>query len=410
MNILFIHHNFPGQYKHLAPILAKRGHRVVAMGDAKNLGEQRRVAGVQLITYASPAGATKGTHHYLRPVEAHVRRAQAVVKRALELRRAGFRPDVICVHPGWGEALFLRDVFPNARQVHFAEFYYNARGSDVGFDPEFPATFDDVFRVRIKNTALLFSAQEADRLVSPTRWQAQQLPQTFHDKISVVHDGIDTQRVRPAADAHLQASPGGPSFDRSQDIVTFVARNLEPYRGIHTFLRALPRLQELRPNAEVLVVGGDGVSYGQRPPGGRTYRDIYLSEVVHELDLGKIHFLGKLDYAEYLKVLQISKVHVYLTYPFVLSWSALEAMAAGCTFVGSDTAPVREIVTEGGTGTLVDFFDPPALADRIADLLADRDAADAMGRKAREYVRDRFDLRSRCLPRQIGLVEKLARS
>lgn len=407
MRVLFLHHNFPGQYKHLAVALARQGHTVYALGDADNVGAERRAAGVRIFTYETPRGATPSTHHYLRHFEAQVRRGQAVVRRLMTLRRQGLALDVICVHPGWGEALFLRDVFPDVPQLHYAEFYYNARDSDVGFDPEYPATLDDRFRVRVKNAALNLSATEADWLVSPTRWQAAQLPPAFRSKTTVVHDGIATDKVKPDPDARL-VTDSGAVFSRGDEVVTYVARNLEPYRGVHTLLRALPRLQRLRPDAHVLLVGGDGVSYGRPLREGLTYRERYLDEVRGELDLKRVHFLGKLGYADYLRLLQVSAVHVYLTYPFVLSWSALEAMAAGCALVASDTAPVREAVEHGATGRLVDFFDPEAVAEQVADLLVDRGRADQLGRAARQRVVERYDLKRVCLPRHIDLVTRLA--
>lgn len=407
MHILFVHQNFPGQYRHLAAAVADDpANTVVALGERKNLGRLGH-SRVREVGYETPQGASPSTHHYLRNAEAGVRRGQAVVRTAIGLRDSGFRPDVICCHPAWGEGLYLRDVWPEARILFFYEFSYGADGRDLGFDPEFVETFDDRFRVRTKNTVQLISLDVADWGVSPTRWQHSTYPDVYRPRISVIHDGIDTSVVTPDPAATLSLG-GGVELRRSDEVITYVARNLEPYRGFHIFMRALPLILERRPNARVLVVGGDDVSYGRSAPEGRTWREHCLQEQSGRIDPNRVHFLGKLPYSTYLTVLRLSSAHVYLTYPFVLSWSMLEAMSAGCMVVGSRTPPVEEVIADGENGILFDFFRPDEIAAAVDRVFAHPDRMQAVRDAARTTAVERYDLRTVCLPAHMELVRTLA--
>jgi glycosyltransferase involved in cell wall biosynthesis len=412
MRLLFVHQNFPGQYRHLAPAMAAAGHEVVCLGDQANVRIQNPPPGVALVRYPSPTGATQGIHHYVGGFEAAVRRGQAVLRACMELSRQGYVPDVICAHPGWGEALFLKDVFPEAKLLAYLEFFYNARDADVGFDPEFPGTLDDTFRIRIKNSVLLHGLQAMDWGITPTRWQAQRFPADVQHRISTVHDGVDTGLVCPDPAATLTVTPEGASIPLTlrpgDEVVTFVNRNLEPYRGFHTFMRALPDLLRRRPNAQVVIVGGDEVSYGSRPVDHPHYRAQYLAEMGGQLDLSRVHFLGRVPYTTFLSVLRVSAVHVYLTYPFVLSWSLIEAMAAGCLVVASGTAPVREVIRDGRNGLLVDFFSAEGLANTVAGALENPGRLARLRRRARETILARYDLNTVCLPAQMRLIEDMA--
>jgi glycosyltransferase involved in cell wall biosynthesis len=409
MRILFVHQNFPGQYKHLAPALADDpAKEVVAIGDEANIHRARGLhPRMRLFSYPTPQGAVAGTHHYLRSTDAAVRRGQAVARIALKLRNLGFVPDVICAHPGWGESLFLKDVFPNAKLVLYLEFYYRAQGSDMHFDPEFPSTFDDGCRIRLRNTTQLLSLEASDAGVSPTHWQRAQFPAMLRQNISVIHDGVDTDVVCPASVERFQL-PGGATLCSGDEVITYVARNLEPYRGIHTFLRSLPEILARRPQAQVLIVGGDDVSYGRAAPDGATYRSIYLQEVAASMDVSRIHFLGKLPYAQYLQVLRLSSAHVYLTYPFVLSWSMLEAMSCGCLLISSATAPVQEVLQHGRNGLLVNFFDPKELAEAVIKALEHPEENRHLRQQARLDVQQRFDLKRVCLPQLQAHVRAIA--
>ena len=408
MRYLFIHQNFPGQFCHVAKVLADDpSNEVIGIGEAPNLKSRPALhARIRVLSHQPHGSAHKETHHYLRDFEGHLRRGQTVVRLLLKLRdEDGFQPDVIVAHPGWGEGLFLKDIFPNARIIQYFEYYYQGTGGDVGFDPEFPSTLDDQLRVRIKNTTQLHSLIGCDQGVSPTAWQQSRYPAELRNKIEVIHEGIDTEIVKPDAGAWVEIN--GQRLQAGDEIVTYVARNLEPYRGFHTFMRSLPKLQALRPNAKVIIVGGDEVSYGKRLPEGQTYRQRYCAEVQDRVDWSRVFSVGKLPYADYLKVLQISAAHVYLTYPFVLSWSMLEAMAAGCLLVASDTAPVKEVIEDGQNGLLVDFFDHDRLANKITEVLANPEIHPPLRNSARKTIVEQYDLKTLCLPK---MLDKLCSS
>jgi glycosyltransferase involved in cell wall biosynthesis len=408
MNILFIHQNFPGQFKFLAPALAGRGHRVVAMTMQKI--EQQQWQGVSLVPYAASRGSTPGIHPWVGDFETKTIRGEACFRAALKLKQQGFNPDVIVAHHGWGESLFLKEIWPTAKLGIYCEFFYHASGSDVGFDPEFPVTdVAEPCRMRLKNLNNLLHFDIADAGLSPTHWQASTFPAPFRDRITVVHDGIDTDAVQPNSAVSLSLSDGL-SLSRNDEVVTFVNRNLEPYRGYHIFMRALPQLLRQRPQAHILIVGGDSVSYGAKPAGDSTWKTIFANEVrpqISDADWARVHFLGNLPYQQFIPLLQLSTVHVYLTYPFVLSWSLLEAMSAGCAIVASDTAPLREAIEHDKTGCLVDFFDAPQLAEQVSALLANADQRQRLGNAARHFAQANYDLKTQCLPKQISWVERL---
>nr|WP_277990183.1 glycosyltransferase [Pandoraea sp. LA3] len=332
-----------------------------------------------------------------------LRRARAVAKSLRELRHQGLNPDVVYGHPGWGEMLYVRDVFPNARIVNYCEFYFNRYGQDYGFDPEFTRVVDDNSGAFSENMIHSASLLTSDCGISPTHWQASRYPLEIRQKITVVHDGIDTTLVRPAAKDCVAIQLGDKTLSLGDEVITYVARNLEPYRGFHIFMRSLPRVLRERPTARVVIVGSDGVSYG-RPLQGMTYRQYLLREVGAQLDLSRVHFLGHLPHHQYLQVLQMSTVHVYLTYPFVLSWSMLDAMASGCLIIGSRTVPVEEVLRHEENGLLVDFFDVDGLADQIIFACSRRRELSALRSTARDTVLKSYDLRDVCLPRQIEIL------
>ncbi len=417
MRILFVHQNFPGQFKHLAPALAQRGHEVVALG--WGAASDALVQGVRVVRYAATRGSSQQIHPWLADMETKVIRGEACLAAAARLHAGGFQPDVIVAHPGWGESLFLKVLWPQARLGAYCEFFYRPEGADSGFDPEFAVrnVHADRCRLAMKNLNNLAQFESLDAGLSPTHWQASTFPPRVQDRISVIHDGIDTGRLRPDANAavHLEAAGGKPLvLSRDDEVVTFVNRNLEPYRGYHVFMRALPRLLARRPRAQVVIVGGDGVSYGSAPDrerhGAASWRDIFAAEVrpaISDADWARVHFIGRVPYDRLVALLQVSTVHVYLTYPFVLSWSLLEAMSIGCAIIASDTAPLREVIEDGVTGRMVDFFDSQALANAVSDLLDDAPARARLGAAARQRAVERYDLQAVCLPRQLAWVEGL---
>ena len=402
MNLLFVHQNFPGQFKHLAPALANVGHRVEALGI-----DGAGVAGVTMHRYRPTRGSSANIHPWAGDFETKVIRGEACAAAAMRLKAGGFTPDVIVSNPGWGESLFLKDVWPDARVLALIEFFYAARGLDCDFDPEFAKrTLANDARVRVKNANMLLALSAMDHGVAPTAFQLSTVPPMFRDRMSVIFDCIDTTVVRADSGAVLKL--GARTLRAGEEIVTFVNRNLEPMRGYHVFMRALPAILRARPNAVVLIVGGEEVSYGAVPPEGATWTPSFLEEVKDKLDLNRVFFLGRVAYADYLRVLQVSACHVYLTVPFVLGWSCIEAMSAGCLVVGSATTPVQEVIEHGNNGLLVDFFDTAALSKTVADVLARPALYAHLRPAARATAVERYDLATICLPKQMQLIERLA--
>ncbi len=404
MKILFVHQNFPGQFLHLAPELQRRGHEVRALTDGGNT----RPSPVEVLRYrhvvppVDPA-ATRLGRNYTTMSD----RGVTVARAALQLRGQGYVPDVIFGHSGWGETLFLKEVWPEAKLLVYAEFYYKGRGADVGFDPEFnPPHFDQVLIAQGRAAHLGQAMIHADAGLSPTLWQASTYPPALRDRITVIFDGVDTARLRPDPAAQVTL-PDGRILRAGDEVLTFVNRNLEPYRGYHTFLRALPAVLDARPEAQVVIVGGDAVSYGAAPKTG-SWKEHFLAEVRDRLDLSRVHFVGKLAYPQFVALMQVARAHAYLTYPFVLSWSMLEAMAAGAHVVASSTAPVQEVIEDGVNGTLVDFFDVPGWSRALTEALAEPDRFASRRLAARATVLERYDLHGICLPRTVAFVEGFA--
>ena len=404
MKILFVHQNFPGQFLHLAPALEARGHQVLALTDEKN----QRPMPVNVVRYKSPP-ELKLPPMLGRSYCEHTERGWLTARGCRALRdKHGFTPDVILGHSGWGETLFLGEIFPDAKLLVYAELLYRTRGHDVGFDPEIGS---DSVESRVGTVArsahLIQGLVQADAGLAPTEYQAGSFPPELRQKLTVIHDGIDTDKVRPDPQAELEL-PSGRKLRAGDEVLTYVSRSLEPYRGFHRFMRALPEVMRARPEAQVVLVGGDGVSYGGQPKDAESWKQKMLAELDGQLDLSRIHFLGRVPYPQYLALLQVSRVHCYLTYPFVLSWSLTEAMAAGCYIVASDTEPVRELLSDGETGRLVPFFDQPALEAALIKGLAGDPEAARMTKAAREVIVNGYDLKTKTLPRLIDWVESFA--
>jgi glycosyltransferase involved in cell wall biosynthesis len=419
MRVLFIHQNIPGQFRHLiAALCADPANDVWAIGaDEAATRAKQQFPSLKLVSYAMPRAAPPSTaptlpmHPWLAGLDAQVRRGQLVAAALRQMKDKGIDFDVIVAHPGWGEAMFVKDVHPDVPLLSYFEFFYAARGADVGFDPEFPAAPDDAERLRVRNLAHLSALNACDAGITPTRWQHARFPKEYQARIAVVHEGVDTDAIEPDATARLDWQ--GHVFKAGEPIVTYVARNLEPYRGFHVFMRALPALLAAEPTARVLIVGGDETSYGSPSKHAQDWRGTLLTELERAgtpLDPARVHFLGKLPRADYVKVLQVSAAHVYLTYPFVLSWSMLEAMAAGCLVIGSRTEPVTEVLVDGENGRLVDFFDCDALVAAMAGAFRDPMRGRAIRKAARATIVQRYDLKRRCLPAALKLIDSVVRA
>ena len=400
MNLVFIHQNMPGQFRHLLRSLAADGnHRLVTIGRRKDF----IMAGVGRLIY-DLAPAVVEPNLFLTPLETAVRHGIQVARACEILVKNGFRPDLVVAHPGWGESLYVKEIFPRVPLLHYCEYFYRSHGADTNFDPADQQDLDANCVTRTRNAHLLLGLETCDWGVSPTFWQKHRHPDAYHPRISVRFDGIDTEAASPDPAATFVVH-NGPTLRVGDEVVTYVSRGLEPYRGFPSFMRALPEILRRRPAAHVLIAGSDDIYYGKPPPAGGSWREAMLAEV--PVDPARVHFLGHIPRADYLRLLQVSAAHVYLTFPFVLSWSMLEAMSAGCVVVGSATPPVQEVIEDGRNGLLVDFFSPAMIADRVVEAIEDPARSATLRQAARWTALSRYSL-ERCLPRQLELLQTVA--
>jgi len=412
MNILFVHQNFPAQFKFLAPQLSKLGYNVYALKSGAD-EEEKLLHGVRYIYYKNQRSSTENIHPWVSDFETKVIRAESCYRRAIKLKESGFQPDLIISHHGWGESTFLDMVWPSTNFALYSEFYYYSDKLDVIFDPEFPIS-DIEFppKIRIKNLTNTLHFQFANAGISPTKFQADSFPPGFRDKITVIHDGIDTRVLTPDRSISFYINEKI-KIDNQSEIITFVNRNLEPYRGYHSFMRSISSVLNSRKNTRVLIIGGDDNGYGAAPPEGLTWKQIFINEVRGDFTddaWSRVHFLGRVNYQIFISVLRLSTVHVYFTYPFVLSWSLLEAMSLSCCVLASDTEPVREVISNNKNGLLVDFFDYEQIGKKISYLLDNPKERERLSINARNHIIHNYDLHDVCIPRQIDWVKSLLKN
>lgn len=401
MRILFLHRNFPGQFLNLAPFFAKDSdNQVVFITERKD----RAIPNVLKIVYKLTDGDRSKTHRYLHFYEEAILHGQAAARAAIDLKKKGFVPDIIYGHT-WGQTLFMKDIFPDTPLVGYFEWFYRAHGSDVDFNNAKPISIDTEARVRIKNSHILVDLCTCDQGICPTNWQFMQFPSAFQSKINIIHDGINTDYFVPNPGSKLVLPEIGLDLSQAKEIISYVSRGLEPYRGFPQFMEAAALILEKRPKCHVVIVGEDKVFYGSSLPDGKTYKRLALEKA--DFDTSRIHFTGHIPYAFYLKIIQSSSAHVYLTYPFVLSWSMLEAMSAGCLVLASNTPPVTEVVKDGYNGLLFDFFSPHEIADKVNYALGHQGEMAQIRQNARETILKKYNLRD-LLPKQVRLLKELA--
>ena len=387
INILFIHPNFPAQFRHLASVLGQDSRYNIFFATKRKDGN---IPGVKKIYYQQSREVRGETHHYVRTLEGAVLQGQGLYRVMIQLKDKGFYPQIIYGHSGWGPTLFMKDIFPRAKFLAYFEWFYHAHGTDADFDPSDPLSADDEARIRVKNTPILIDLYSCDRGLSPTNWQRSQFPPEFQSKITTLHDGVETSFFKPNPETKLILPDINLDLSDAPEIVTYVGRGMEPYRGFPQLIETISILQKRRPQTHFVIVGQNRVAYGKQLPDGQTYKDVMLEKF--PLDMSKVHFTGLLAYQDYLKVLQVSSAHIYLTRPFVLSWSMLESMSTGCVIIGSDTKPVRELITDNYNGLLVPFFEPEKIADRVEYALSNPDLMTKIRQRARETIVSKYDL------------------
>ena len=387
MNILLVHQNFPGQFRDLAPQLIQRGHQVLAIGQRPLPNPP---AGLQYLQYEPIAGGA--SRQLADPdLEQNLKRGARVQAQAKRLQQQGFQPDAVIVHSGWGEALYLREVWPKAVLLAYPELYAKPDLLGYGFDSDLGAIGEGLRQsMKRQNFMALAAIADADAAVVPTQFQRDTFPAHLRGRFQVIHEGVDTERAQPYPNRHVRLSEQL-MLRHGDPVITFVNRTLEPLRGFRSLMRALPTIQQEHPTAQTLIVGEQlGSSYGQPSTHPKGYPGEMLALLGHRLDLSRIHFLGKVEYSNLLALFQISAAHIYLTYPYALGWSLLEAMACGAPVVGSANDPVSEVIRDGHNGRLVPFGAPERIAQVVLELLQDQAQRAKLGHRARQTVLDRY--------------------
>lgn len=397
MNILFFHRNFPGQFQHLVTALARNPmNSVFFITDDEN----KQINGVTKLVYKIEQDVPEDCHPYLKNLEEAVMHGQNAADIALMIKQRGIKPDVIFSFP-WGGGLFMKDIFPDVPLILYCEWFYNADSADIKFSG-INLTEDERAHIRCKNSKLFLELDACDIGISPTNWQKSQFPKEYQDKIKVLHEGIDTEFFVPDENAKFIVKDKGLELSAADEVITYVTRGMEPYRGFPQFMQVIEKLLKTRPNAHFIIAGDDVACYGQALPDGMTYKEKMLKEL--DIDLNRVHFVGTIPSDEYLKLLQISSAHIYLTYPFVLSWSLLEAMSTGCCIIASDTQPVLEVMEDNLNGLLVNLYDVQQIQEKVEFALDNKDKMKEIRENARQTVIDKYSLRD-SLAQQISLLK-----
>jgi glycosyltransferase involved in cell wall biosynthesis len=406
MNILFIHQNYPGQFRESLPRLAASGKHKIVFLTQRQIPKPPTDHAIAVYKVSHKTDAK--VHRMARLFDTQVAVGVAVRDACAELKKRGFKPDLIVGHCGWGETLFVKDVFPDARMASYFEYYFIPKGGCVGYDPEYPESPDVATLLHARNAHNYLTLERSTAGFTATEWQRQTFPKLFHPMLEVVHEGIRSDRLTPNHDGPLEITIGDVKFQRGDELVSYIARNLEPIRGSHTMLRSLPALQKARPKARVAIIGGDAISYGQSLPAGVTFRDKMVRELGATVDWSRVHFLGNIPYPQLVGLLQLAQVHVYLTAPFVISWSMMEAMALEKTIIASDVAPIRQFIQDGQTGLLTDFFKPEALAEKLVAVLAKPDRYRHLGLAARKEILNTYDFNTIAYPAFVRFLDRVA--
>ena len=401
MKILFTHRNFPAQFRHILEELVKDpNNEVLFLTNAKN---DKTIPGVKKYIYGRKREVPKNCHRYLVPFEESVIHGQAVAEACIILRNQGFVPDVIFAH-AWGNSLFLKDVYPDVPLIDYCEWYFRADSADILFAN--PNPNEDVrAKNRCGSAQMALDMFACDYGITPTHWQKEQYPKEFHNKIEVLHDGIDTEYLVPDNNVEFQIPNSDIKLTCEDEVLVYATRGLEPYRGFPQFMHVAEKLLKKRPNLKVVVAGKDRCFYSEPLPQG-TYKELMLNKL--DLDMSRIFFTDLLPYEDYRKLLQVASVHVYLTYPYVLSWSLLDSMSVGNCIVASGTEPVKEVIQDGYNGILCDFFNIDEIADKVEYVLDNPDKVQSIKENARNTVVEKYDLK-KLMPRHIEIIKSFVK-
>ena len=378
MKIIFSHQNFPAQFGEFAFFLARAGWDVTfaTAATAKSAG------GVRILPMKPHREPTEGVHRFTLPMERAAINGQGFARSALAAQKQGYVPDVVMAHAGWGSGTFAKAVWPDVKFVSYAEWFYRYPYVDAMGEPDERPEVDQRGHALSRNAPLLLDLVQADQIQCPSLYQADQFPEPWRSLLTVMPDGLDAVLHAPAESPTLPDAAG--TLPPDAEIVTYATRGMEPHRGFPEFMRALEILQKRRPKLHAVIGGEDRVAYGRKLGEGDSWKTRMLRDL--DLDESRLHWTGLLPRGDYVRLLQAGHVHAYLTVPFVLSWSLLEAMSVGCTLVCSDVPPVREAAEDGVEALLIDHRAPEAVADAIARALDDRELAARLGQAARARI------------------------
>ncbi|MEL7301276.1 MAG: glycosyltransferase [Pseudomonadota bacterium] len=405
MKLLFVHQNMPGQYREMLRwLVAIGGHQIVFLTQRRDV----KLKGVAVRVYSPIHRPSDDAFGLSKPWEESSAAGYSAAAAARKLEDDdGFVPDIVIGHTGWGELTFFKDVWPHVPIIGFFEYYYQLTGGIVGYDPEEPVGPHAAYFARGRNVVPHMNIETVDQGICPTYWQRDRFPESFHHKLFVCHDGIRTDLLQPDREVSLRLERLERPLTRDDEVVTYVARNLERVRGFHVVMRALPQILKERPKARVIIVGGEETSYGRDIEHPKGLRGQLAEELGTNVDWSRVHFLGRVSYPDFCNVIKLGRCHLYMSMPFVLSWSLLEAMSMEATVIGSDTEPVREVIEHGKTGLLADYFRPETLARQVVDVLARPDDYAHIGPAARAQTVERYDFATRCLPEHVAQINAL---
>lgn len=410
--ILFVHQNFPAQYKHIAQAIAQNKKYDVHCLSQLNFDQDPKI---KSHIYKLNKNSSDSINEWAIEFETKMIRAEAASKKALQMRENGIFPDLLMIHPGWGEGFFLKEIWPEAKVITYAEFYYKTTDCDIDFDisfienvlkKDFQNHHDyNKYKLTARNAAFTHSYLSSDYLVCPTVFQKNVLPKLIQKNVNVIHDGIDTNLLKP--NENIEIKIRDKKLTKKDKIITYVSRALDPYRGYHIFMESLPGILKDNPEAHVIIVGDETRhGYGAPHPDGIRYKDYYFSKIKDKIDIDRVFFVSRVSYDIFIKIIQISTAHVYLTYPFVLSWSMLEAMSCGALIIGSNTGPVTEVIKHNKNGLIVDFFSKDEIIETVSKVLKNTNDYNKLRLNARKTIIDKYDLTTVCLPKHIALIEE----
>ena len=413
MHVLYVHQNFPAQFGHIARHLIQKMNWRCSFVSETPAGV---VDGIEKIQYKLGGGATKQNHFCTRTFENTVWHCHGVYDALA--KHPELKPDLIVGHSGFGSTLFLRELYPDTPVINFFEYYYRSHDadSDMDFRKDLAWGVPEIkyLRSRCRNAMILLDLQNCQIGYTPTKFQKSRFPTEYGQKIRTIFDGVDRSiyhgydgTLRPPVNDRGVRTIAGIEVPADTRVVTYVSRGFESMRGFDIFMKAAKIICDREPNVIFLVIGTDRIAYGgdESYTAGKSFKEWVLGQDKYDLD--RIKFIGRLPMDELGRTLAASDLHIYLTVPFVLSWSMMDAMSCGAVVLASDTSPVKEMIRDGENGLLADFFNPEAFADKACEVLRDPDAFRHVGQAAERMITEQYSLDA-VLPQMLQLYEDAA--